>query len=794
MIEQMKSSSVKLSCLDVQILASKASHMGLMEYACGLFTDLRSMGLVKDLPVAAQHLAARSQQSVQASEMYKHLVLGAQKSGLLSWVNKLFDCLRADNVQPTAHTISKVVKCFPSHTPDFPKFALEVYNHARRTGAELDAIAYRNIINALLSGPWADQYWDTAFKLLHRMHMGMPGSNDTSVQTSMAMIAGRKGGTPLLLRLYNLMLQDGVMPANITWNAFINASVKSNNPKLAFAFREAMKSMGIPADVPTHSSLLSAAAALKDIDLILRQWNEILEVDRLQPDPIACSTFMWACLTAGHPELAAEVFEKWREDGSPPCPKECQNHPGNLSYASVVRSCVKSGRWKEAKSAVYYQRWLRLQGIDPENLYVEDLKVKAKTQRGNWENALKAYYEAEKMLPHVPGPPDGVSVAFAVTAYGQLGDMQRAHGLAEELADMELPSTSIAYCTAIDACGSTKAGGPAMRLLRRAKNLQLRLDPSAYTSALTAIAETGEVTNALHILDLLLQSGGRPNPIICNATLNVCAGAGDAVTAMHIFDRMRQDWRLQADEVTMATLVEVLGKTGQWGSAIRLMAALEREGVYRVARPGMDIDFGFICSFMEGISPLSTLDLHGATTIGTCVVLRAWFLLLKYSDRDKYWEGDALTIFRVVTGRGKNSKDGVSKIRPTVIEFLESNNIGFTSPSDNPGALVLDTPTVIGWINDPDTGIGLEGGKEEEMDIWLEISGHKKRSLSSICRGILTSLEPLKTSKSTLQSADYISTGEIRPRARSVGPPEPVTRGDVLRKARSMKEVKSQRE
>lgn len=769
-----------------------------MEYASELFTDVRSGGLIKGLPLSPLQVSSRSLQSVQASEMYHQLVLGAHKSGLSSWVNTFFNCLRDDNVQPTPHTISKVIKCFPVHSPQLPEFALEVYKHARLTGTEMDAIAYRNIINALVSGPWADQYWDTAFKLLHRMHMGMTGSNDTSVQTSVAMVAGRKGGSQLLLRLYNLMLQDGVMPASITWNAFINASVKSNNPKLAFAFREAMKSMGVPADVPTHSSLLSAAAALGDIDLIRRQWNEILEVDRLQPDPIACSTFMWACLAAGHPEFAIEIFEKWREDGSPPCPKDCQNHPGNLSYASVVRSCVKSGRWKEAKSAVYYQRWLRLQGVDPESLYVDALRERAKTQRGEWENVLRAYHQAEKMLPHVPGPPDGVSVAFAVTAYGQMGNFKSAHCLAKELSTMELPSTVLAYSTAIDACGSVKAAEPAMRLLRRAKTLHLRLDPPAYTSALAAISETGEVGDALHILDSMLQAGGRPNMIICNATLNVCAVAGDALTAMRVFSRMRHDWGVQPDAVTMATLVEVLGKAEQWGSAIRVMAAFEREGIYPMARPGMDVDHGFIYSFVDGISPLSTLDLHGASTIGTCVVLRAWFLLLKYSNSfDNNWEKDKSAEFQIVTGRGKNSKDGVSKIRPAVIELLNSglgHAIGFISPTDNPGALVLDTSNVVSWIKDPSTETGLQGGKVEEKDIWMEISGQKRRSLDAVCRDILNSLESSSSGRQRLSHPSLLDTKQMRFRDRSTGSHEP-RRGAVLKRAGvRTREAKTQRD
>lgn len=149
--------------------------------------------------------------------LYTSLILGAHKARKDDIMKQLYGWLHQDGLIPNRPIMTRMVASLP-YTDD-PAGAMELYEYIRDLGIPMDGFMYGHVIAALLVGAQNKQWWETALLLTHRMHMAVAASHDTSVETSLAVTAGRNGWVPQLLQLYNLMLQDGVMPRGITWNA-----------------------------------------------------------------------------------------------------------------------------------------------------------------------------------------------------------------------------------------------------------------------------------------------------------------------------------------------------------------------------------------------------------------------------------------------------------------------------------------------------------------------------------------------------------------------------------------------
>lgn len=77
----------------------------------------------------------------------------------------------------------------------------------------------------ILVGPETRSLWKTCLRILHRMHVSLPYHVETNIHTSLVVLCGRFGWYSEMMELYNLMLQDGVEPNAITWNACMSLYV-----------------------------------------------------------------------------------------------------------------------------------------------------------------------------------------------------------------------------------------------------------------------------------------------------------------------------------------------------------------------------------------------------------------------------------------------------------------------------------------------------------------------------------------------------------------------------------------
>lgn len=676
-----------------------------------------------------------------AQSLYTSLILGAHKARLDEPMKQLYTWLHEDGLLPNRLIMTRMAACLP-YAND-PAGAFQLYGYIRELNIPMDGFMYGHIIAALLVGPQGHDWWDTALLLTHRMHMAVPSSHDTSVQTSMVVNAGKNGWVAELLALYNLMLQDGVIPRPITWNAFITAAMRCNRPDLGFAFGVAMRKMGCSMDAATHSALFSCAAAQGDAEAAQKQWKAMLE-DNIAPDCIACTSYMWACLCGGKAERAIEFFESWRKDRKPPgwhdnltSGRAAAAGGGSVTtsaaptFSEVCTALLKGGRWDQSRTALQLQRWIKGQGEDPRSINLDQLRARGVARGGRWAQASALADEAVRTpAPVKPPEPDSVSISFAATGYAQLGNQAKALQLADELSSMDIPLHSIAFSTALDGCAAAGALDAALKLLRRARIAGIRPDPAAYGAAISAAAPQGNISAALMVLNWMVEDGVRPNIIAVNSALAVCAAANDAEAALAVFWRMKAEWGIDPDPIAYATLCEVLTRAGRWGDAARAILVCEHtlEAIYKRMS---------LLKLCDTDPPKINIDLHGLSVAAASTAVRAWLLALRRSSAvtSGKIDGEQVTI---VTGRGRNSLEGVSKLKPG-IELLFNKGLGgkrilnFTTPPENPGKLFISGADLRAGLEDFELDLGF-GIKEEEDEIWKLLTGRAVPTIDVIPR------------------------------------------------------------
>lgn len=695
-----------------------------------------------------------------ALEMYTFLVTVVHRTRQSRDVQDIFAMMHADGVAPNEPILSRLCGAV-AHGKDAAA-AYRLYCYIVESGGELDMFMYRHIIAALISTAEARVWWPVTLRILHRMHMAIPMAMETDVQTSLVVAAGRGGWHAELLELYKLMLQDAVLPGTITFNAckcstcrrrvshtiFLNllhfwhhmfawkifllicassaahavitGALRSGRPRLGFAFGDAMVSMGCPPDEGTFSALLTCCTALKDVAAAQRYWA-LMHEHGVRPDRIACSSYMWSCLSGGRYDLVTQFYEDWQRSSRPPgTSKDAMSPP---SYHELCQWLAKARRWTKLRIALDLQRFMRSQKLDPGKLTLEDIQKRAETDdpTGQWAQAAAV---VSKVASRNEGTmaPSAAAMSFAVTAYASMGNVARAREVAELMSRTEMGDDRMAYATCLDACGGAGGATAASRLLIRAHDAGLRLDSSAYTSAIAACLPDGRVDLASQVLEVMKDGGVAANIITLNCALAVCVAAGDTARALIIFKGLESVWGATPNTITYATVAEGLAKAGRWGDAIKFIVIGEALGQARLplmgpGRSEAECAPGLRAACMT-TPPGISIDLHGMSVMAARAAVRGWLAVLRQAAfsgelaREPQPEHHG-----IVTGQGRNSKDGASKLRPAIEEILSGAlgpAVAYSTQPWNQGALLIRAEDMLQWVKNPELDLGLGGSVEEK--------------------------------------------------------------------------------
>eukprot|EP00889_Picochlorum_renovo_P006916 jgi/Picre1/33946/NNA_001424.t1 len=254
---------------------------------------------------------------------------------------------------------------------------------------------------------------------------------------------------------------------------------------------------------------------------------------------------MWALLESSRPDLAVDVFEKWKRDGRPPGSSE--THSIELEYFhQVSKQLEQEEKWSMHRKALRIQRWMRSQGVKPESIGLRHVVDKGKNSTGLWKQAAmlaKMYLplDSADLLPSV------AAYSFAIIGYHRLRDEAKGLELAREFEKLEMQRSTAEYATALNACAHINALEPALKLIKRARGSGVKLSPQAFTSAISICSARGSADSALWLLREMTSSR--------------------VSGALKLFQSMEASFGVKPDMVCFATMWEILGARGNWWEA-----------------------------------------------------------------------------------------------------------------------------------------------------------------------------------------------------------------------------------
>jgi pentatricopeptide repeat protein len=529
-----------------------------------------------------------------------------------------------------------------------------------------------------------------------------------------------------MMELYNLMLQDGVEPNAITWNALVSSSNKLNRPNLGLAFYEAMKKSDASLDTSTYSSIFSCYASLKDSSKLTRVWNEMLS-RKVRPDSVVSSSYIWACLEGGDPENALQFFLQWRAEGTPPGWKDVEIN--KLVYFSEIQGeYAFLGKMTMHRKALRIQRWLRSIGVKPESLKLQDLEERSKTERDKvWVQAAKL---ARPFLPPKDSElsPTPAAYGYAILACKKLGQRtDLACNLANELANIKFSNSPVEFAAAIGACAAINSLDVALSILKKANASGVSLSHHSFTSALAICAEVEDVSSALWILREMKSSGIKPNAYTMNCVLSICATTGRVAGALKLFKSLEATFEVKPDLICFATMWEMLGKYERWQDALTFFLVAEK------VLDSRSWPFLFLGGQRKNDEDVLPLNLHNLSTIGASVVLRGWILLL-YNLRMNTTNSRKDSMFVVITGTGKSSHGGQSKLKPSVLRTLHSifrNGDGAHFDESNPGQICIPVSFIDNMKMSDIERLGL-GDRDQQETMLAFLYGHESPGMKDI--------------------------------------------------------------
>lgn len=233
---------------------------------------------------------------------------------------------------------------------------------------------------------------------------------------------------------------------------------------------------------------------------------------------------------------------------------------------------------------------------------------------------------------------------------------------------------------------------------------------------LSVCTADGRLDVAEDLFSSMIAQGRAPTTITFNCILAVCAAACEPDAALAAFHRMTREFGLQPDHISYNTLVAALGRAERWPEAVEFLMQGRASGVAPTQGPDLQ-------QMAASFPPPRRLDLHcqkgGLSVLGAGAALRAYLLLLRCALRRGKLDVDTdpHVPYEFVTGRGKNSTSGVSKLRPAVLQLLCGGGLGPPLPVSEPanqGLLKVAPREMVSWLQNPAVELGLGGEEGEE--------------------------------------------------------------------------------
>lgn len=623
---------------------------------------------------------------------------------------ELYCSMIGDGLQPDVPTYGRLIAA--AGVAGRTGQALEVYSQMKSSGMVPDPFVYLHLIMCLSEDGRAKD-WDKILELLHDMHVLLPDFKETHIQNVAISLATRTADTHSAMRVYHLMLQDGVEPQWQTFDTLMMVCERAGDTRGVYAAYRTMRELGIQAYSGTYVALLWTCSTNCHRQRAEAIWSD-LKAEGFPPDVAMYST-MIACLErSGDPTRALALFDELQAlDADSP---QVVHDPSWLELCDAMSA--HNADAGAINTALQLSKYMESKGYDLATLRYSRVASLGTSPWHRWRRALSLFDSMRSVLPLPRTRPNLNAWRSAMLACARLRDWQRALRMLAEMQERGVQPDDFVYNVVLSACEAGGALRIALRVARKMRTAGVAYTEHTYSALISSCATAEEGVRlrlAVLMYRRMLRDPGAPaNTVLLNSLMSVCAagGASDAALAV-LAGAVQGTLRARPDAITYHAAAEALGRGERWLDGLLVLRACARATTESAT---WTWDWPIGTSFADPRA--STLDLHNLSVAGARIMLRAWLAFLRQAAA----RGQRLVLtqsVRIVTGRGRNSRTGVPVLRPEVLRALGED---FGIPlvlgpraHDNPGAVAVEIDRLYAWLLQPGLDLGLGPGEERQV-------------------------------------------------------------------------------
>ncbi|KAK4743817.1 hypothetical protein SAY87_010129 [Trapa incisa] len=394
----------------------------------------------------------------------------------------------------------------------------------------------------------------------------------------------RQGCPEQVLRLYQSMISEGIMPDSSTFTLTIKACTVLNDLEKGEEVWRKSVECGYEADIFVGSSVLNLYAKIGVMDKALSFFNNMRRRD------IVC----WTTMVTGFawskkPGEAIEMFQRMQREGI---------EGDGVVIVGLIHACSCLGVLKPGRSVHGYliRKWFPTKT----SVQIQTGLIDMYSKHGHPEIASTVF----RYMPHKNNP---ISWAALVSGFAQNGFTQNALQLVMDMQIIGVELNSACLVSALSACsqdGLLRLGRSIHGYILRRDDLDLILgtalidfyskcgalilartlfdslsfkDSVSWNTMIACYGTHGLGKEALSIFLQMIQTYEKPDHITFFSLLSALSHSGLIEEGQHWFNLMQSDYKIKPAEKHYACIVDLLSRAGKLKEALEMIFSIATE-------------------------------------------------------------------------------------------------------------------------------------------------------------------------------------------------------------------------
>lgn len=437
--------------------------------------------------------------------------------------------------------------------------------------------------------------------------MIVDGASSFVVANSIDSSSTNENGVVVADRLVRWILQEApdhpwMQPNVYTFSSLMNAWVKSKHPdapQKVEAWLDRMHELheahpewdDVAPNHVTYATAIDAWAQVGNVDRAEQLLQDMhsayaqVGMDHLKPSLPAFNGLLVALARAGDMDRAEALLEQMEDLYAS---GELDERPSVISYSTLLDAFSKSKQQGSAERAETILRQMKERGVEANSISWNTV-IDAYAKQNNVEQAERLLHEMNDEFQKGNHTVKPTMRTYGVVLSGwsskrssQSGERgERLLNLMEQMAESgELEELDLVVYNSVLACWARSTSqGAAMRAkdfleTKMIRDGKMKPDTYSFNTVMSALVRDGRMVEAESMLDSMLDNGVSPDITAYNTLIYAWTKSGSKDSAARVkklYNRMKEDSNVEADLITMNSLLHFYSKTGNARAAEALL-------------------------------------------------------------------------------------------------------------------------------------------------------------------------------------------------------------------------------